>query len=128
MGNEAVLQLWALFLILVAAFVAAKAVAKWIRRRDISHARISEATIARDLIPKLSKVANHGSTYFITGGDGYALLKYGIYPWRRFLKKVIREGANIKYLLTNVRDGDDVKLALLKEKIEKVGPGKIDFC
>ena len=100
---EAIVQLegpsvlWGGFFTLLMLFIVVDYVMRWRRRRSLKPVRLSHATIALDLGPKLRRLLSEGSTFYVTGGDGYPLIaRFLIYPWwRRCLKLLLRKNCNI---------------------------------
>jgi hypothetical protein len=119
--------LWAIFFALTTTFVAIDWLLRWRRRRNVQHHKLAEATIARDLVPKLNKLVTEPFTFFITGGDGYSLTMRKPYPWRRFLKRALWNGSTIHYILTKVSNGDRHKFLKVKAELEEGAKGKINF-
>jgi hypothetical protein len=122
--------LWASFFALLILAILIDSGIRWTRRRSLKPVRLSHATIALDLGPKLRRLLSAGSTFYITGGDGYPLAaRFFVYPWwRRCLKLLLRKNCNIYYLLTNTNPDDEQRFLKLKGELEAGTKGTIQFC
>lgn len=71
------------------------------RKRSDGHVWLSEATIARDLGPLMDPFITADTTIYITGGDGFPLIKRR-YPWKRdCLESWLDRGCTIHYILAS---------------------------